>query len=114
MRGEAILNAPMVSAVCHDDDLDMSLVTEGSRAIAEGGLLGAIEKGLSKLRFRGLAEGELAASMDGYALAVNLMDLKTQKQCCIGPLLSTSPGCRWSSIRCAGGLETARQGIATM
>ena len=80
VRGEAILNAPMVSAVCHDDDLDMSLVTEGSRAIAEGGLLGAIEKGLSKLRFRGLAEGELAASMDGYALAVNLMDLKTYGQ----------------------------------
>ena len=50
-RGMAVLNAPMVSAVCHDDDLDTSLVSKGSKAVAEKGLLGAIEEGLAKLRF---------------------------------------------------------------
>ncbi len=79
-RGAAILNAPMVSAVCRDEDLDMSLVEDGSALLAAHGLSGAFEVGLSKLRFLGLGEGPLRESMDGFPLADNLMDLKTVGQ----------------------------------
>ena len=79
-RGAKILNAPVVSAVCSDSDLDMSLVEEGRALLASYGLCGALEVGLSKLRFLGMGEGPLRESMDGFPLADNLMDLKTVGQ----------------------------------
>ena len=42
-RGAAILNAPMVSAVCRDEDLDMSLAEDGSALLASRGLCGAVK-----------------------------------------------------------------------
>jgi len=79
-RGAKVLDAPLVSAVCDDADLDMSLVESGKSLIAEHGLMGAIEVGLSKLRFAGLGEEELRESMDGYPRASHLMDLKSHGQ----------------------------------
>ena len=82
-RGAEVLNTPMVSAVCDDSNLDMSLVASGSALLAAHGLKGAIELGLSKLRFLGLGEADLRESMDGFPLASNLMDLKSfgQRSC---------------------------------
>ena len=79
-RGAEVLNAPMVSAVCDDGDLNMALVSRGRSVLAEHGLEGAIEVGLSGLRFAGLGEAELRDSMDGYPRASHLMDLKTHGQ----------------------------------
>ena len=65
-RGAEVLNTPMVSAVCDDADLNMALVSRGRSVLAEHGVEGAIEIGLSGLRFAGLGEAELRDSMDGY------------------------------------------------
>ena len=67
------LEAPLVSAICDDASLDMTLVASGKSLIAEHGLMGAFEVGLSKLRFAGLGEEELRESMHGYPRASHLI-----------------------------------------
>jgi hypothetical protein len=79
-RGAKVLDAPLFSAICDDADLDMTLVASGKCLIAEHGLMGAVEVGLSKLRFAGLGEAELQESLDGYPRANHLMDLKSHGQ----------------------------------
>ena len=73
-RGKRVLDAPVVSAICDDADLDMrTLVASGKSLIAEHGLMGAIEVGSSKSRFAGLGEEELRESMHGYPRASHLI-----------------------------------------
>jgi len=79
-RGQAIMNESSFEGVFSDDNLDMSLIARDTARTRSIGLQGAIEECTTKLKFRGLTADDLRATMDGYSLEDNLMDLMENGQ----------------------------------